>query len=96
MLDHAAARRILCELLSPPAILSANGTGPDSTPPARVIHPLKPRFNGLNTGLVVLSRWTPSQVSTAAAPMPSMFNAGLRCPRSSRIATELDTPDIPK
>jgi len=79
-----------------PRTRSANGSGPDNTPPTRVIVPDGPHFNESSAGSVRLSIATPIAVSMAAAPIAIRFNARSRCPINSRIDTAPPSPDAPK
>src|SRR5207245_5597542 len=75
-----AQRRSALECLFPPNKLvarSTKATGPESTPPARVIHPLGPCFSGSKCECPRPSMRNPSQHSNSAAPRPSACKARL-------------------
>src|SRR5581483_7759258 len=73
-----------------------SGTGPDSTPPARIIQPLGPSRSGAIAGVDRVSTNAPMTVSAAAAPMATSFSAGSSCPISVRIAAAEAIPDAAK
>lgn len=75
---------------------SANGSGPDNTPPILVSHPVFPRRSGLKLGLLSISIRAPINDSPAAALIPNLFSAGASCPSNSRIDVVAAKPDNAK